>query len=395
MVVLDTALFTASGFLAHHLSIPQLLNVPEYQFQDNNPTYILTAFWDIPKDETLRKELDEIKHRFGIGNEHYRSGVAVFVRTFGDVRGKNHDFDSEKLERFINTCIQMNTPFFIITSGIQWTEVCFGTSPLMQKLRQNPSNLLKLSDGSSINGRRQPGLQDRNGLTYFCMYSQEVIDYWDKNLRQMAEVVAKYSQHTLFRGICNEQETDMPGNWAAKGRDSDYNPDFIAAYSRFLNGFGNSLNHSEAAIRDMWDKFKVYTVRNRIESSAKIIAEAGVPKSKIFTHISTEDEKMRGSPLETGIVENAGNLGTVWWGGHFTINDMVNASEYACDNNKGWGILASNPRSLDPSVSKTFLEASVFLGANPIVLYCGGDKHFVGYGLKGLPIEDVVREMLA
>ena len=46
------------------------------------------------------------------------------------------------------------------------------------------------------------------------------------------------------------------------------------------------------------------------------------------------------------------------------------------------------PPSLDelnPEDSFTYLTDAIRLGANPIVLYCWW-PHFLGYGIKGLPL---------
>ncbi len=413
MPSLDRLVFSAVGALAYHASGLFHLQVPHQssglhrgsgRVNDDDPVYILPAFWHAPDRKTAARELQGMKRRLGVGNGGFRLGVSVFVRHMGDVAGKDFHYDASSLETFLDVCVHEGTPVFINTSGVHWTEVAYHESPLIQMLMQDNGNrvMLKVADDKFIPAprTRQPGFQDRNGLSYLCMYSPEVNHYWNRNLRQLADVVSAFSSQypNLFVGMSTENETDLPGEWAG-GRllgsdyNSDYNRHFVSAYNAAQHE-GNNISRNG---------FRVFSVRLRNILSANILFAAGIPREKIYTHVSTEDAENRASPLEVGIVGSAGNLGIVWWGaGHFPPDSLAAAksaavgagSEYGMMSCKGFGILASNPLSFSRGASMAFLNEAVSLGANPIVPYCWW-PYFTGYGIKGLPFERAARELLS
>ncbi len=403
---LDRGVFAVRGALSYYLSGLSGSGVHSSNHpvaEGSRPIYILPSFWYAPDKRTAARELREMKMRLGEGNDRFRLGVSVFVRHMGDVAGNDFHYGPSSLEGFFEACISERVPVFINPSGVQWTEVAYRESPLIKKLMQSNENrvMLKDSEGNIFPAprKRQPGFQDKNGLSYLCMYSPEVQHYWNRNLAELAGVVSSFASQNpgLFVGMSTENEKDLPGKWAG-GRvlgsdyNSDYNSHFVSAHHSAQYG-GNDIS---------WNGFRVFSVRLRNILSANILRAAGIPKERIYTHISTEDAETRASPLEVGIVGSAGNLGVVWWGaGKFPSDSLAAAKSAAVGAGnsfgtpycQGFGILAANPLSFSPAASRIFLEEAVQLGANPIVLYCWW-PHFVGYGIKGLPLESAVRDLL-
>ncbi|MBI2574978.1 hypothetical protein HYV82_03780 [Candidatus Woesearchaeota archaeon] len=408
MPSLDRLVFSAVGAAAYYASGLVRREVADSNSgqaggRGDSPAYILPAFWYAPDRKAAVREIQDMKRLLGEGNGRFRLGVSVFVRHMGDVAGKDFHYDPSSLEAFLDVCVNEGTPVFINTGGVQWTEVAYRESPLIQKLMQSPENRVILKDGEGnvfpAPRKRQPGFQDRNGLSYLCMYSPEVQHYWNRNLSELADVVSAFSSQYpgLFVGMSTENETDLPGKWAG-GRvlgsdyNSDYNRHFVSAY-KAASCEGNNISQND---------FRVFSVRLRNILSANMLLAAGIPKNRIYTHISTEDAETRASPLEVGIVGSAGNLGVVWWGaGHFPSGSLAAAKNSAVGAGngfgvpycQGFGILASNPLSFSPAASRAFLEEAIRLCANPIVPYCWW-PYFTGYGIKGLPFESALREVL-
>lgn len=390
MVSLDGLLFapqrtayTAYAAASHFLPSPRLM--PSRELTADK--HLMVSVDRIPEKDKTVPLIRDVRRHLGPGNGKLSPGIAITARHLGDI-DSCLNYDGSKLEHLMEACIAESMPLFITVNGVHWTAVGPDPSPLIDKLMGNYDNrvLLKDPNGKFVPAGRknQLGISDDNGLSYLSFYAPEVQEACRKNLGQLASVVAKFavSHPKLFAGISTPNETDLPGKWAGKGWDSDYNKYFMAESLKEREKSGIS-----------WQDFRVKSVRDRNELDAAILLSAGIPKEKIYTHVSTEDAVKRASPISVGIVPSAGNLGVVWWGHKMDLDFLDNYAGVAKAKGKGFGIMIANPLSISSKGSHDFIAKTQELDSKVTVIY---PWNFTpGYGFRGTHLQSAARKALS
>lgn len=424
MSLLDNrAVYTGIGFLRHHLDEvlhpkPQDQELkalaPIHNPYDSSKTYILFSFWYAPRYEETRRRFLELKSRFAISGDTVSIGASCFVRTMADVKSVEHDygFDGSGLEGFLRAAQDTNMPVFIIPSGIQWSEVVYNKSPLIEMLERDSKNCMFFNDNTKVPRRYQPpadiglirklGIGDSNGVVYLSMYSPQVVKYQERNLKEMANIVADFSQGRpdLFIGVCVENEVDFPGEWVGGDRFADYGFYAVHEFRKYVEKrfkeYWEGLepprvfDPNDKFWKELWQPFRVDSVITRIKASVDILKSAGITADKIYTHQSVEDAYKRASPLETADIEHSQIGIASWRTGNSELFDDVN--ELAKSKQKKWALLAFNPLS-DYTGCYQELEDAYENGAHIINAY-NWWPHFLGYGIRGMPFERAIEDFL-
>lgn len=306
---------------------------------------------------------------FGISG--WPIGAGLFTRPMGDVsEGIDYAYKPEKINKFLKAAVETQMPVFFITSGMHWTEVCYRESPLLRMLEAREDCLMRFVDGTRVPRKLQPPGDylhghfgsDKNGVLYLSHHSLSVKMYRERNLAQMAAVVAEFADHhpNLFLGISPENEVDYPGEWITGGRKVDDGADLSS---------------------------RQRTVTRVLRRNVEIFLDAGIPKDKIYTNQSVEDEESRASPLSTADIPDS-NIGiTVWRTGNFKLYNQ--ARNLADERGKRWALVLTNPLSLNPKVNAAELGAAIDCGPDIIGLY-NWWPHFWGYSIRGMPLAKAV-----
>lgn len=331
--------------------------------------HIVFTFWDAPEYTEAFKLMGELRHRFG--GEGLPIGAGLFTRPMGDVSvGRDYAYDPRKLNMFLKAAAVTRTPASIITGGMHWTESTYAESPLLRMLEAREDCLMRFVDGTRVPRKLQPpggylrGYfgSDKNGVLYLSHNSWAVKMYRERNLGQMATVVAEFARNYpyLFLGISTENEVDYPGEWITGGKKIDDDAD--------------------------WE-FRQRTVMRVLRRNVEIFLDAGIPKNKIYTNQSVEDEENRASPLATADIPDS-NIGiTTWRTGNFKLYRQ--AKNLAEERGKRWALVLTNPLSLNSRVNAEELRAAIDCGPDIIGLY-NWWPHFWGYGIRGMPLVKAV-----
>ncbi len=368
---LDKARYVLEGvagyYIDHNSFSPEL---PQNSSDPNTALpHILFNFWYPPEEQKAEKYFRELQNRFQ--GDKCPIGAGVFVRPAGDVLAeKDYEYDPEGLEGFFEAAIKTDMPVWINVSGIQWTEVCYKSSPLLRRLETKSENLMWLKDGNQVPTKLQPPADilpgflrgrfgfDGNGVTYFDYQAPEVQEYHERNLAQMAEVVSDFagSYPKLFLAITTGNETDGPGQWIIRNRQ--------------VRGHEGGEG----------------VVRERLERDVQIYQEAGL--SHIYTNQSVADAETRWSPLSTANIEGA-NIGVTAWGlGNEAL--YMETAMLAWQKRKTWAVPVMNPRSLDYESCTDELGRAIFWKPDAVGIY-NWWPHFWGYGVRGLPLQNAIR----
>ena len=228
----DRVAYTVFG--AAQYSLNKLHRVPKENSRDKpqrESPHIVFTFWDTPTYPQSVALMYELRRKFE-GNG-LPIGAALFVRPMGDVRAEdNYSYDPLRLKDFLRAASSTETPVFIITSGMHWTEVAYKKSLLLRMLEAEESNLMKFEDGTRVKRKLQPpggllgGLfgSDSNGVLYLSHHSTAVRSYRERNLSQLAAAISPFANTYpgLFLGIAAENEVDYPGEWIAGGKKAGY-----------------------------------------------------------------------------------------------------------------------------------------------------------------------------
>lgn len=342
-------------------------------------------FWDAPDFSESVRLLNELHYKFdGTGLE---IAAGLNLTPWGTVSGedKNFRYDTRGINRFGEACVVTNTKLYYINSGMQWNDVSHPKSPLLEKLESRDENRMKYEDGSPVQRVLQPpsnrlpkrfqGMfgSDKNGVLYLSYHAPEVRDYREQNLHGVAEAIASFAKahHDLYLGTCLENEVDFPGAWIAGDKTTDWGE--FARRERERRGL------------DLGE-FNLATVQEVLETNVRIFAEHGV--TKLYTNQSIEDAEHRSSPLSTALVEGA-NVGvTAWRMGNREL--YVGASELAKANGRRWALPIFNPLSLIDVDIITEFQRILSYQPDLIGIY-NWWPHFPGYGVRGLPLEGVVK----
>lgn len=443
MSLLDNrAVYTGVGFLRHYLD--EVLRpkprdselrdlAPIQNHYDESKTYVLFIFGYAPPYEKAERLFLELKSRFVVSGDIALIGASCSVRTMADVKGAEEDyrFDGKSLEGFLEAAEETNMPVFIISSGIQWSEVVYNKSPLIKMLESDLDNCMLFNDGKRVPRRLQPpadipvigkiigksGLGDRNGVVYLSMHSPQVLKYQERNLREMADIVADFNKKNpdLLIGVSVENEVDFPGTWIRKDRFADYGFYAVRAFrnyvekrfdgnwKRFCEEFPGPSSkctdfralepprvykEGDEFWEDLWQSFRVDSVINRVKASVDILRSAGIPSNKIYTHQSVEDAYKRASPLETADIDGSQIGVACWRTGNSELFARVN--ELAKSKQKKWALLTFNPLS-DYQGCCQELEFALANNVHIINAY-NWWPHFLGYGVRGMPFEKALKD---
>lgn len=364
---LERALYTAAGAFASVVPFEQESSdlTPKYALGDK--PHIVFSFWDVPSEKKTGSLFVELKRKFE-GNG-LPIGVGLFTRPMGDVHEVDNRYNPEKLQRFLDVCVNTNMPVFINTSGMHWTDVAYQRSSLIHMLEQNPKNLLYYTDGTRVQRKVQPpgnilkGLfgSDRNGVVYFSPFASEVNDYHSRNLFDMAQTMRAFQEDNpqLYLGTSTPNEIDVPGNWITGGKSIDW-------------------SQSHGSVERI--------VYEQVSQSVAILTEAGL--TNIYTNQSLEDGVARGSTLHTADVAGS-NIGITAWK---TGNEQLFAvtEDLARKKNKNWALAITNPLSLDVNTNIQALQAALRHNPTFIGIY-NWWPHFWGYGVRGMPLEAAIK----
>lgn len=366
---LERLLYTAKGLVSYALDGRSERNLNFSQPHFRGKPHIVFTFWDAPEYGQSVTLMRELRHRFA--GEGLPIGAGLFIRPMGDVlEGRDYAYDLAKLNSFLKAATYISTPVFIITSGMHWTEVSYKQSPLLRMLEDRDENLMKFEDGSRVLRKLQPPGNflhghfgsDKNGVLYLSSHASEVRRYRERNLGQMAEVVAEFADHypNLFLGISTENEVDYPGKWITGGKKVEDGTD---------------------------DAYRQRAVMRVLRRNVEILLDAGIPKGKIFTNQSVEDAINRASPLATADIADS-NIGiTAWRTGNFDLYRQ--ARNLAWERGKRWALVLTNPLSLNARVNADELRAAIEYDPDIIGLY-NWWPHFWGYSIRGMPLAKAV-----
>ena len=365
--------YTAVGFAAHHLDEMRVKTPPpKQQSTHSEGPHILFTFWDAPSYERSKVLLDELQGKFA-GNG-LDIGAALFVRHMGNVgREPKYEYDKNHIWGFCNAAVDTGTKVFFITSGTHWTEVVAQPSPLLRMLEGEDDNLMKYDDGTRIPRVLQPPSNylpkplrgmfgtDRNGVLYLSHHSPEVETYDERNLRLLAESVKVFANlhPELYLGISIKNEVDYPGHWITRGK----------------------------KLEDE-DLDRVEVVKGVLAKNVEIFRDVGL--TNIYTNQSVEDAENRGSPLSTAFIEGA-NVGiTTWRTGN--INTYHQAAELAMEHSVDWALPICNPLAFTLDANLFELVSAVHLNPKFIGVY-NWWPHFTGYGVRGMALEQALRNL--
>lgn len=362
--------YTAQGFVSYALD--RVGNRRRRWDSSESPykekPHIVFTFWDAPEYRQTSELMGELQLRFG--GEGLPIGVGLFTRPMGDVlEGDDYAYDPTKLNRFLKAAVYHLIPVFIITSGMHWTEVAHGKSPLLGMLEGRNENLMQFEDGSRVQRKLQPPGNflhghfgsDRNGVLYLSHHSPKVKYYRERNLGQMAKVVGSFADRysNLFLGISTENEVDYPGKWITGGK-------------KVKGGIDNI--------------YRQLTIARVLRRNVEIFLDSGIPK--IYTNQSVEDEVNRASPLSTTDIPDS-NIGiTAWRTGNGDL--YRRARDLARERGKRWALVLTNPLSLNQRVNVEELTAAIECGSEIIGLY-NWWPHFWGYSIRGMPLAKVIQ----
>lgn len=341
--------------------------IPHFEEKGDLPTIVFT-FWYPPSPIQAKYLMNELHRKFK--DCKLPIGVGLFTRPMGDVKKSiydDHDYDSTGLTNFLEAAVETSTPVFINTSGMQWTEVAYQQSPLLQMLESRPENLMMLSNGKRVQRKLQPPGNllrgrlgsDPNGVLYLSPHANEVKDYRYRNLFQMAAAIYPFADKhpELFLGISTENETDYPGSWIT----------------------GNET---------VEETHQIAVVKNLLRANIRTFQKAGL--TKIYTNQSVEDASHRASPLETADIPESQIGITAWRTGNEALYKQT--AEMAQKANKDWALVITNPLSLNQETNIQAIQSALKFNPRFIGLY-NWWPHFWGYGIRGLALEKAINRL--
>lgn len=366
--------YTGVGYAAHYLDEMRVKPPITSNSSNQEGPHILFTFWDAPGYRKSRELMEELQGKFG--GSGLPIGIGLFVRPWANVLSRSIDYvyDRNHNTGFKEAAAETKTPVLFIAAGMQWNEVTYPKSPLLQKLEERDENLMRYADGTRVQRVFQPpsdklpsalrGLfgTDKNGVVYLDYNAPEVEHYREKNLRLVAKDIQDFARNYpgLYLGACVENEVDFPGTWVTGDR--------------------------ELEVGSQEDRIEI--VREVLETNVRIFKEAGL--TNIYTNQSIEDAENRGSPLSTAFIEGA-NVGiTTWKTGN--ISTFNQAAELAKQHGVNWALPITNPLSFTEHANLVELTNAKLFNPKFIGFY-NWWPHFPGYGVRGMVLEKVIKAL--